>query len=186
MTIYDKLRESYHAAESVNSSYWHAAEDFIHGFAAGYGAYLGAPEEFDDLASRKKIPYVQICEVSKDEDEEEYKFKPRHFRRALTRQEDGFFIFGLQVFLERAPNSYPKNGLSFVIEIFPKEGVECSVRIYERVFEVKLDDESSWKIVYDHMTCMIERWIDAKPWDVKQRQQIGFIHDKELKQTNTQ
>jgi hypothetical protein len=98
---------------------------------------------------------------------------------ALTRDENGWFVFGISICLEAAENSYPKTGFGFTIGMLPKEQ-HCELRTAGESFTLDMASDDDGTPVYQLIRKILADVLESKPWDVTaKRNQIGFIHSIE-------
>jgi hypothetical protein len=176
MAMYDELRHVYANWSQTKIDYWQDAARYARSFTEGFGEYLGAPREYVESDRTTKRPYVQLCKIVKVDGEDD-DLQPTNWLDALTREEDGFFEFGIRLVLERAVNSYPKTAFGFSVGFFPKEN-HCELRVAEKTFRLEMTNDSTRVPVYDHMNEWLNRWLQAKPWEIDRKRQIGFIHSE--------
>jgi hypothetical protein len=174
MAFYDDLRQAYASWSDQESRYDANSSKYAYRFADGFREYLGAPLEYVTPDRQTKKPYVELCKVIKNAAGED-ELEPTNLYRALTREEDGFFTFGVRIVLERAHNAFPKSNFGFHARFLPKEN-ECELRIAGKTFNLNMSDDQAQIAVYEKMRETLLRWLNSKPWDVNQKDPIGFIH----------
>lgn len=85
--------------------------------AKRFQEYLGCPESFTDLQpdSRERHRYVSPTRAKWDEEIKQFRLEAwdKDFGE-VDFHEDGFFYFGLRVFLEHGPTTFPKEPFWFL------------------------------------------------------------------------
>jgi hypothetical protein len=174
MALYDDLRQAYASWSSEDSDYHARTARYAYRFADGFREYLGAPVEYLTADRKEKEKYVELCKVIKNATGED-RLEPANLYEALTREDDGFFSFGVRLTLERAPNVFPKSRFGFHAGFLPKED-KCELRIAGRTFNLEMSDDKARIAAYEHMREVLLRWLVGKPRDTHQKHPIGFIH----------
>ena len=174
MALYDDLRQAYANWSDEDSEYHTQSAKYAHRFADGFREYLGAPLEYLANDRRTKEPYVELCKIVKDAAGED-RLESANIYEALTREDDGYFSFGIRLVLERAPNTFPKSRFGFHSRFMPKEN-KCELRIAGKTFDLDMSDDGARISAYEKMKENLLRWLVSKPWDVDQKDPIGFIH----------
>ena len=170
MSEFDKLTTAYKNWHEQHLDYEKTSTQFAYRFARGFREYVGAPEYFTSLGGETKTQYVEALKL----DDQKKLIPPDNLLDLLARDDDGYFEFGVRVFLEMAPKTFPKLPFGFHVR-FRLMKEECEIEIAGRKFSFKLDDDSARRPVYEVMVDVLKRELSREPWEVTEKQQIGFL-----------
>jgi hypothetical protein len=76
--------------------------------------HVGAPEHYLDIDRQTKKAYVEPRKIPRESSSEE-KSVPEYGLDLVTREDDGFFVFGVRFVLDRATNAFPKSPFVYVV-----------------------------------------------------------------------
>jgi hypothetical protein len=178
LTIFSDLNAQYASCRRSGVDYRRASIHFINRFASAFRQHIGAPEHYANPETGRSEP-VQVlsCQKNKDGD---YTFKRMCSPfDVIELQEDGRWLTALGLVLG-AENYFPKGEIAFPIEFILHEQ-NCTMILGSKnkhKFELSLEDEKTFKPVFDCMVGFVKEFLAKKPWDrndtIEQRQ-IGFL-----------
>jgi hypothetical protein len=154
----------------------------VHRIAEGFRQHIGAPKHFKqpsiDDPNQTEKPYVQPM-IAEDAGNAMVSFKePTGTFDVITRWDDGYYYFGLGVFVEVAPNVWPKQRfcvpISFIID-----DDNCTMRVTNRSegeFHFNIGKLDGCGKMYDFIASIVFDIFRTKPSDFAEgKTTIGFV-----------
>lgn len=183
MSRFEELQRQYEAFRSNSIRYRWDCAIFMNGFAENFRKYIGAPEFYRDLSRGIEYPeqkrYVSVLEATRDESGEvEYSELPEtHTMAELIRSENGRWISGIKLVVDASSNTYPKSAYFFPLE-FSIESDTCTMQIggdHAPEISFSIADPSGPNVAFDYILNWLSAAFARKPWEMLQRQPIGFL-----------
>lgn len=176
MSTFDELRSLYIAWDDSHQQHHRDATQLALTFASGFSGYLGAPETYIDFNTRINKRYIQPMTATRDEDGIVHFDEPKTFLDVITRDENGYWTFGIKIVLDRMANAYPKSEFQYFIKFALRDRL-CELHIGHeggRKFELNLDSPDSMRQAYDFMLEMLRKVLTTQPWSTGEKAPIGF------------
>jgi hypothetical protein len=183
MTIFGDLQAAYGAWQQARNNYRMNSFHFMRHFADAFRKYVGAPEQYIiDQEQGDQKPYVDLLEVSEDEEGNFSFAASRSPVDALSRCSDGFWQTGIGLVVDRNINSYPKAEFYFPIK-FVLRGTECEmIFLPDNKFTFSADAVESQTAVFDYIVGVLEELLSTKPWETTQKAFNRFFANRRLKE----
>jgi hypothetical protein len=150
--------------------------------ASEFRQHIGASETFRDPDGSSKPRVVLMSATDIGGGRVRYE-EPAHFIDALSKWDDGFFHFAVGLYVEIAPNVWPKQ--CFPVPIyFVIEEKTCKMHVTNRpdgAFEFDIDATDGCAEMYNFMASFVSDIFKTKPWDVaggKAKAKFGFVPTK--------
>ena len=150
-----------------------------------FKTFMGCPDTFKDGfgPEAENVPY--ICPAVAEWNEEQEKFRLialEHFTlEDWSFFGDGRFYFALRIFLESAPNTYPKQPFWFLLSAVA-EDVSFNVRVQKTKtdFNVRLDSAASADDLCEHLFSDLKHILVEEPLlrPEDSAGQFGFVKNK--------
>lgn len=175
MSTFDELRKLYTIWAGSHSKYQSDSMQLVLGLANGFCRHIGAPKTYQDFDGSSK-EYVFPLEAFRDTEGKIHLNKPEHMIDVLTRDEDGYWIAGIAVALDRAENSYQKTIVQFYIRFILRDHM-CELHIGDESdgkFEFDVDKADSGKPAYEYMVSLLRKLLSLQPWSTWKKAPIGF------------
>jgi hypothetical protein len=144
--------------------------------AEAFRKHIGAPNTFKDHDGTTKH-HVVLCSAT-DAGHGQVSLKETTNRfEVVTRWDDGFFHFGVGVYVEVNANTWPKQ--LFVVPIyFIIEENMCIMHITNRPegeFRFLVDNLDSCGAMYDFMASILSDIFKTKPWDFAEARRASVL-----------
>lgn len=145
--------------------------------AKQFQEYLGCPEFFTEAG--EKVPYISATRAVWDERKQIFNLEAHSERFPdLDYAEDGFFYFGLRVFLEHGPHTHPKEAFWFLLRCkFDGSRFLVTVQRSQQEFDLGFAPLSMDGLL-SHLYALLKEELSHNPM-VRDRQhpnKIGFVH----------
>jgi hypothetical protein len=174
MSTFEEIQQLCKKWSEDEHNYLIQSTQFALRFANGFREYIGAPEHYLDFDMQTTKEYVELRKIIRNSAGEEEAVMPKHGTDALTRQDDGFFLFGVRFVVDSATNAFPKQSLVYVVRFRVVEAM-CEMKVAGESFSFGVRDNSARAPVYDHMVAALKKELERNPWDGVQKQTIGFL-----------
>jgi hypothetical protein len=174
-TTFDELRALYTEWSDRHNTYQFSSARLVRGLANGFRHYIGAPETFQDFDKSTKR-YVFALVATRDDEGKIHFNEPKYMTDVLTLDEDGYWLAGIGVVLDRGEHTYPKTDFRFYIR-FVLRGRQCELQIGDESagkIEFDIENEESVKPVYEYMVRLLKETLAMKPWSIPSKAPIGF------------
>lgn len=178
MTIYSDLCREFDVWRNRHFENHHKSLRLVGRIAEGFRRHIGAPQSFKIRESDNEKRYIILLKATDaGNDRVQHDEVDNHFD-VSQRWDDGFYHFGVGVYVEVASNVWPKQ--CFPIPIyFIIEQDECIVHVTNRPegeFRFKLDEVEQCTKMYDFMVSIITPIFQTNPWDFAlHKTTIGFV-----------
>jgi hypothetical protein len=175
MSIFEDLRSEYKTARETSLDYYRRCEMFARHLSIKLTKYLGAPEYFTDQKG-ETTPYVETVGVEEQEDGS-YKSTDRAgYMELIHPDESGYWLTGLKVILDVAPNTWPKSGFLFLIRFIIKDN-KCELYVADSKEAITFDigDPNGLNAPFDIIVRSFKLAFTRKPWEQKKKTSIGFV-----------
>ena len=142
--------------------------------------FLGCPEDFSDAdpTHPQTVKYVSPTEAKWDDRTEQFSLVPYDNPFADIRfHKDGFFYFGLRVFLEHGPTTYPKQPFWFLLRAqFNGSQFNVWVQRSGEQFELGAPHDYKTDALCDHLYGLLKADLAKSPMirDTQDAYKIGF------------
>jgi hypothetical protein len=132
--------------------------------AKRFQEFLGCPEFFHkDGGKNDPVPYVFPTQAKWDADTEQFTLISYDNRvEDVDYRENGYFYFGLRVYLEHGPNTYPKEPFWFLFR-GKQEGGNFTVREERSKKEFKLDTGDGFDALCEHLFELLKEDLAVSP-----------------------
>ncbi len=174
MSAFEEIQQLYEKWSKDGHDYLVLSAQFALRFANGFREHIGAPQHYLELDRQTTKEYVELRKIIRNSAGEEEAVEPRHGTDVLTRQDDGFFLFGVRFVVDSAINAFPKQWLIYLVRFRVVEDL-CEMKVAGESFSFGARDNSARAPVYDHMVAVLKKELERKPWDGVQKQTIGFL-----------
>ncbi|MGP0009015.1 MAG: hypothetical protein ACLPIG_09960 [Methylocella sp.] len=180
MSIFDDLNTEYISWRTRCQEDWQTSQTFAHTFAEGFRNYIDAPRSFGPLpgGDGKPTPYVAAMKLIHGDDDTNELVEPDHPFDVIQRREDGFWSYGIRVFLEIQPRAFPKQSFGIPVDFIIDDG-HCKMRIThlpDGEFDFDISTVADYTKAYDFIVSLLVNALRAKPSDqVQEKRQIGFV-----------
>jgi hypothetical protein len=152
--------------------------------AKQFQEFLGCPEAFqgNDVKSDPSVKYVSPARAKWDVDSGQFTLVAyQNIVEEVDFRDDGNFYFGLRVFLEHGPTTYPKQDFWFLLR-GKQEGSSfsvCVVRETEKCFKLTADTNDESGALYQHLFECLKGDLATSPISraAKKPFRIGFTAD---------
>jgi hypothetical protein len=175
MSTFDDLRKLFiewdNRYKENNSNSWR----FIYGLAGGFSKFIGAPNSYKEIGSNEMQHYVQPLQAVKDEEGNITYESPQYTSDVITRGDDGYWLSGIRLVMDRSERSFPKSDFTFAVQFILRDQ-ECELMLGDRAeghFKFNLDDPTP-DSVYEYMVSLLQEVFTSKP-DTFKKPMIGFV-----------
>jgi hypothetical protein len=177
MSIFEELRSLCAQWDKANDEYNERAMRFAVQFGNRFAKYIEAPGPFLDPHEQKQRSYVEVLHASQDQDHNRTFEPPKNVFETLNWDDNGYWQFGLRLWIDSIAGSFPKASFIFFIRFFLGEN-SCEVKLEpDGTFEVNPSDDKTWKAAHDYMLNVLRRTLEAEPWKAyEQKAPPGFVH----------
>jgi hypothetical protein len=177
MTIFDELQAAYRDSQDRFRDYARESLEVAHTLAQEFRAYLGAPDTFTDPEDDTRRPYVRLL-AFQIQDGVPAAVQPESHLDLLAREEDGFWRFALALILDRDSLSFPKQSLAFFLRLKVHDGIWHVQLLDDGVQDFQIPEAATASpekaALFGRMVAMVQRLLDAKPWEGVEKLPIGF------------
>jgi hypothetical protein len=176
MTIFDDLRSEYKVARETSIHYYRRCELFARGLAAKLQKHIGAPDHYADMKS-EQFPYIETVGVEQQGDGSYKSIEHAGYMKLVQPDENGYWLTGLKVTLDVAPNTFPKERFLFLVRFIIREN-ECEMYIADSKQPIKflLDDPDGLHPAFDLIVQILKKTFARKPREQAGKQAIGFVN----------
>jgi hypothetical protein len=175
MSIFDDLREACATWNQRYNDYKIQSVQFAWNFAEEFRQYTGAPPSYVDI-DRSTKRYIELAKAVLQEDGGFSFEQPRFHTDALDRDENGYWITGLRITVDRAPNSYPKMYFVVFLRFVVRENrCEMEIGFEPKRFTFDLANSDQVKPAYDYIIGIMHSIFAMPPWEANQKSPIGFV-----------
>jgi hypothetical protein len=176
MPIFDDLRSEYKTGREATIHYYRRCEIFARTLSTKLQQYVGAPKDFTDFKGRTSS-YIDTVGVEQLNDGTYQSVENAGYGKLIQPDENGYWLTGLKVVLDVAPNTWPKEGFLFLVRFVIRED-ECEMYIAEskQATRFKLDDPNGPNAAFDLIVEMLKNAFARKPWDQTKKTSIGFVN----------
>jgi hypothetical protein len=185
MSHFNDLRGNYSAWRETQNDYARESMQFAQMLANEFKRYIGAPDSFDDLESKRPVRYVTVLAAKKDKQTGEFiPTNPQSPMDVLYYDEDDcFWVTGIGLVLDKDANTYPKAQFTYLIRFIRRDSqVELHVGPERKRFFIKLKDpeglvpdEETMNPIFDYMVGSLRETLSLRLWDAPLKGQIGFV-----------
>jgi hypothetical protein len=142
MSPFEEIQQVCKKWSEDGHNYLIQSAQFAQRFANGFREYIGAPEHYLDLDRQTTKEYVEPRKIIRNSAGEEEAVLPKHGTDVLTRQDDGFFLFGVRFVVDSATNAFPKQSLVYVVRFRLVEAI-CEMKVAGESFSFEARDNSA-------------------------------------------
>jgi hypothetical protein len=176
VSTFDDLRSEYKTARETNLNYYHRCEIFARNLSTKLKNYIGAPEHFAEHRSGQEIPYVDTVGVEQQDDGTYKSIDDAGYMKLIHPDENGYWLTGLKLILDVAPNTWPKSGFLFLVRFIIRDN-ECEMYIADskQATTFRVDDPAGPNAAFDLIAKMLKDAFARQPWDQAKKATMGFV-----------
>lgn len=178
MSIYEEFQSGTARWREAQHQYHRRSISFIGEFAKAFRKYLGAPEQYIDPFAGGALSYVEPVKVTQD-DNGIYSFQMASPHQWLAKDEDGFWVTGLQLAVNSGPSPADMNYFWYLITFVIRDsGCEMLIGLRDQRFEFPANEPDTFKGAFEYMSSTAREILAAAPWQTTETAPIGFVHSK--------
>ncbi len=180
MSIFDEMRQACATWNERYRDYEIQSAQFAWNFAEGFRQYIGAPPSYVDIDRSNKW-YIELLKAIPQENGGFSFEQPKLPTDALDRDENGYWITGLRITVDRAPNAYPKMYFVVLLRFVVRENkCEMELGFESKRFTFELANSDEARPAYDYIIGLMHSIFAMPPWQVNQKSPIGFMPPQPL------